>query len=279
MPDAEARAPKRGRPASPHASGSGRGAGARPGTVEREPDRETRRQALREGLGVWAGAFALLLLARYLIGPAVPWVASNLKTVAVLAFLYLPGLVLWRRGEAFADYGLTVRSWRTELKWALGLAALIFPLFALGFFGFVEVLTRLPEPYAAWLAPYRGGFDPALRLPHDFLWLVVTHLFVVALPEEFFYRGYLYARLALGLDEARRGRRLLGVTIGPAFWLTALLFALGHLTEPYPWRLAVFFPALVFGWLRLRTGTVVAATLFHALSNLFIAVLEASFFP
>ena len=242
-------------------------------------DPETRRRLYREGWMVWSAAFALLLVARYLVGPFVPWVASNLKTVAVLAFLYLPGLILWRRGESFSDYGLGTRNWGLELRWSLGLAAVVFPIFGLLFWGFVEVLALIPEPYASWLAPYRGGFDPALRLPNDFLWLTLTHLLVVALPEEFFYRGYLYARFAAGLEEERRGRRILGVTIGPAFWLTTLLFALGHLTEPYPWRLAVFFPALVFGYLRLRTGTVVAATLFHALSNIFIAVLEASFFP
>ncbi len=242
-------------------------------------DPDTRRRSYREAWIVWGVAFALLLLARYLVGPFVPWVASNLKTVAVVAFLYLPGVILWRRGESFSDYGLGTRDWGCELRWSLGLAAVVFPVFALLFWGFVEVLALLPPPYAAWLAPYRGGFDPALRLPNDFLWLVLTHFLVVALPEEFFYRGFLYARFAAGLDEARRARRILGVPIGPAFLLTAVLFAVGHLTEPYPWRLAVFFPALAFGYLRLRTGTIVAATIFHALSNLFIAILEASFFP
>ncbi|MFW6369301.1 MAG: myxosortase family intramembrane protease, partial [Myxococcota bacterium] len=105
-----------------------------------------------------------------------------------------------------------------------------------------------------------------------------VHLLVVALPEEFFYRGWLYARLCEGLDEKGRGRRMLGVVIGPAFWLTAVLFAAGHLTEPYFWRLAVFFPALLFAWLRLRTGGLLAPIVFHALSNVWVVILEASFF-
>ena len=56
--------------------------------------------------------------------------------------------------------------------------------------------------------------------------------------------------------------------------LTCAAFALGHvLTEPNPGRLAVFFPALVFGWLRARTGGVGASIVFHALCNLFASTL------
>jgi len=44
------------------------------------------------------------------------------------------------------------------------------------------------------------------------------------------------------------------------------------------WRLGVFFPALLFGWMRERTGTVAGSALFHAACNLFELFLEASFF-
>jgi membrane protease YdiL (CAAX protease family) len=45
---------------------------------------------------------------------------------------------------------------------------------------------------------------------------------------------------------------------------------LGHVATIHdPGRLAVFFPSLVFGWLRARTGGVGAAIAFHALCNLF----------
>jgi membrane protease YdiL (CAAX protease family) len=43
-----------------------------------------------------------------------------------------------------------------------------------------------------------------------------------------------------------------------------------------PWRLATFFPGLLFGWLRARTGGVVAPAVAHALSNLLLLFLEAS---
>jgi membrane protease YdiL (CAAX protease family) len=39
----------------------------------------------------------------------------------------------------------------------------------------------------------------------------------------------------------------------------------------------VFFPALVFGWMRARTGGIGAAVLFHALCNIFSATLARGY--
>jgi membrane protease YdiL (CAAX protease family) len=88
---------------------------------------------------------------------------------------------------------------------------------------------------------------------------VVDEIFVTALPEEFFYRGWLQARLKRVWPG---GARIAGVVVGPAFLLTAALFRLGppgHL----PGLAACWssFPALLFGWLRERTGTIVGSTL------------------
>jgi membrane protease YdiL (CAAX protease family) len=71
-------------------------------------------------------------------------------------------------------------------------------------------------------------------------------------------------------------RRILGAEIGPGFLATQALFAAGHLVTLQPWRLATFFPGLLFGWLRARTGGVVAPAVAHALSNLLVLFLEAS---
>ena len=60
---------------------------------------------------------------------------------------------------------------------------------------------------------------------------------------------------------------------------SAVLFALGHVLVDFnPQRLAVFFPALVFGWMRARTGSLAAGAMFHALCNLLSDVLHTSFF-
>ena len=144
-----------------------------------------------------------------------------------------------------------------------------------------------------WLSvhPRRGGrsLDPqrlklgpleesAGKIPHRsdrsiawLLWLLLTQLFLVALPEEFFYRGYIQGRL----DGLWRGRvRVLGVEVGWSVVATSVLFALGHyLVDFSPQRLAVFFPSLLFGWLRCASGSIAAATGFHALCNIVVDLL------
>lgn len=111
----------------------------------------------------------------------------------------------------------------------------------------------------------------------SFWWLlnlVLVQLLLVALPEEVFYRGYLQTRLDAVFP---RTRRLFGVEIHPAslFW-TSALFALGHfLVIPHPQRLAVFFPSLLFGWLRAAGGGVAAGVLYHAACNLLVEIAGA----
>lgn len=144
------------------------------------------------------------------------------------------------------------------IGWAVLFCAIVFPPFWYGY--------RL----------YWGPKVPfTFRLPGDPLDEIAAQLLVVALPEEAFFRGYLQS----ALDRAWRPRwRVLGAEIGPGIFVAAAIFAVGHLlTIRHPGRLAVFFPALVFGWLRARTGGVGAPTLFHAACNLFSATLARGY--
>ncbi len=104
----------------------------------------------------------------------------------------------------------------------------------------------------------------------DYLWLLnllLVQILLVALPEEVFYRGYLQTRL-----DSMFGRdvRVLGVMVNPwSLVLTSALFAIGHfLTIPSPARLAVFFPSLLFGWMRRASDGVMAPILYHAACNI-----------
>jgi hypothetical protein len=115
-----------------------------------------------------------------------------------------------------------------------------------------------------------------LRLPPRFALFAAVQLFVVALPEELFYRGFMQTTWAA--TDPARGVRVLGARLGAGFFATQALFALGHLVVLQPWRLGTFFPGLLFGWLRERTGNVAASVLVHALSNILMATLEASFY-
>lgn len=115
-----------------------------------------------------------------------------------------------------------------------------------------------------------------LQLDRSFRWLfdlIMLQLLLVALPEELFYRGYLQTRLD-GL--VGRDRKVFGVDVNvTSVVLTSALFALGHIiTIWHPARLAVFFPSLIFGWMRRATGSILAPLLFHAACNLLVDVLS-----
>jgi membrane protease YdiL (CAAX protease family) len=133
--------------------------------------------------------------------------------------------------------------------------------------------VQVPDGVALTAGAYDGPVEAgggAHRIPlrlRWLLWLALTHTLLIALPEEFFYRGYLQARLHQTLAGAPV-LRLLGFEVTRANLLTSLLFGLAHFVVGWsPWRLAVFFPSLLFGAMRDRSGGVVASTVFHAFCN------------
>lgn len=144
------------------------------------------------------------------------------------------------------------------LLWALGAALVCFPPFVVG--------------WLWWWKPTQAWNAAALpSLGQD----VLGEIAVIALPEEAFFRGYLQSEL----DRAWAPRwKVLGAYVGPGLIVSSALFALGHVaTELRPDRLAVFFPSLLFGWMRARTGGIGAGVLFHAMCNLFAAYIAHSF--
>jgi len=240
----------------------------------------------RQIVSTWTLALALLLAAK-LLSLAEPSgiLGANLAGVGALLFVLLPERRLAALGESWRDCGLpwwgaadrrTWRAWGRGLLAALAVAAPVFPLFAAGFQAFAALLPSLPPGLRALLAPY--ALPPAFRprLPQGFWFQVPVQLLVVALPEELFYRGWMQRAFRLG--GPGRAVRVLGADLGPGFLATQALFALGHLATLQPWRLGTFFPGLLFGWLRERTGGLAAPVILHALSNLFLMLLEASFY-
>jgi membrane protease YdiL (CAAX protease family) len=192
---------------------------------------------------------------------------ANLAGLAALLFILVPDRSLRARGEGWQEYGLpwwgvrdprTWRAWGSGAGEGLAVSLLVLPLFAVALLGGAH-LAGIPAP-----------FEP--RLPPGLALAAVVQLLAVALPEELFYRGWMQT------SWSRKGpsRRVLGAEIGPGFLATQALFAAGHLVTLQPWRLATFFPGLLFGWLRARTGGVVAPAVAHTLSNLLVLFLEAS---
>jgi len=194
---------------------------------------------------------------------------ENVLGFVGLLFLGLPLLVCDRIGRKPAAFGFTSRHWHRGALLALGVMLIITPLFVAGYHLWHGVhLGR--EPIVAW---------ERLRHPEDgtLWWLsfVATQFIVVALPEEFLFRGYIQKRL----DERwTPSWRVLGTTLGPGWLVASALFALVHLSiAPAPHRLLVFFPGLLFGWLRSRSDGIVGPLVAHALSNILIRTV-ASFY-
>jgi membrane protease YdiL (CAAX protease family) len=241
---------------------------------------ERSRADLRTALIAFAIASVAVVLLAWL-GRVVPWLGANLGAAVAIVFLYVPVVVTWRRGEELADYGFTLAPLGRGLGFAAGTLALVLPLFLLGFVWFYEVacatdalsglvpggLCRRFSGWvgATWSSPGWGALEAAF-----------VQVVVVALPEELFFRGFLHELLERALPPRRR---ILGGGVGWALILSSLLFAVSHLTVAVDARrLSVFFPGLLFGWLRSATGSILAGTIVHAASNLFIDALHATFF-
>jgi len=250
-----------------------------------DPERATEASSARTDVVLtWGKAIGVLAAARAL-GAVDPTglLSGNLAAVAALAFVLLPERSLRARGETWAAYGLpwwgaadprTWRAWGRGALRALAVCAVVFPLFALAWWGYATVLPRIAGEVPHLLGPYARAprFEP--RLPGGLVLLALSQILVVALPEEMFYRGWMQTTWARGGPSVR----VLGADIGRGFLATQLLFALGHLVSLQPWRVATFFPGLLFGWVRARTGDLAAPVVVHALANLFLVALEASFY-
>lgn len=241
---------------------------------------------LRDLVATWALAAGLLAAAKLLsLAEPTGLLGANLAGVGALVFILLPDRKIRARGEGWELYGFawwglldgrTWRAWGRGALQALAVAGATFPVFALGFWGLARLLPLLPEEMRQLLAPYGPPGLFRLRLPAGFPLQVALQLLVVALPEELFYRGWLQTSWRRAVPG--RAWRILGADLGPGFLATQALFALGHLATFQPWRLGTFFPGLLFGWLRERSGGLAASVALHALSNLFLRVLEASFY-
>lgn len=230
--------------------------------METEREGGDRAALSREVLYASLGILFLFTLVKHL-GRAIPAFAPHAFTVAAAAQLYVPILLIGRRaGLSYESLGLRRGDLRRDLLLCLALCLItIVPFAVLHHFWQTLVGQRVLWP----------------RWPHGIGTKLLTQIFLVALPEELFFRGYLQRRMEL-LWPARR--RLFGVPFGRAIVLASAVFALGHFLGEYrPDRLGPFFPALVFGLLRTRTNSLVAPILYHAFCNVLSDALFVSYKP
>ncbi len=175
-------------------------------------------------------------------------VTPALRALAWIAPAYL---VLARRGrDPLLDHAVLTPI--RGLVPAAALSLLVLGLYVLGF----AALQRHEGRVAHFLGALNGS---------DLVLLALQQAVLVALHEEYFFRGVLQP--SLDRPEGPQ-RRLLGAPFGRGALLAAALFALCHLiARPEPAMLLRFFPALWFAWLRARTGSIVPGVIAHALAN------------
>ncbi len=214
--------------------------------------------------------------------------------LALVPFLFIYGPVLLCRLRGVDSYGyrLWVPAFRDHRAWweaialnarilAVGLVPwlLVYHLYQSVLFGHRPALRNLVRyareaETAPWLGDLLGsGAAPWGMVVAHLLVLVAYHLFFVAIPEEFFYRGYVQTRL----NELLPRRFLVaGIPFGHGLWIAALFFAFGHsLVEVQWWHFATFFPGLIFGLLRERSSAVITGAFFHAACNVIVHVQDA----
>ena len=192
----------------------------------------------------------------------VPAVAREyVYSVVLAAMVYLPVLRGERRGRRLREYGIHLKSWKGDCLYALMWMLIVYPFFILGNH-FWQTLVMGHSLHAAL-----PDQNPA--------WLFIEQTLFIALPEEFFYRGWMQTVFTRRWPA---GTKIFGADFGRAIWITSALFTIGHLAAiPHPFRLAVFFPSLLFGWLRAKRGSLVSPILFHGTSNVLMAFLSASY--
>ncbi len=180
----------------------------------------------------------------------------DLGIVVAALFLYTPVAVLLIKKQPPSLYGIRGKGMARSLARALLLAAIVFPLYAVGFSLYMKHFYNL-------VLTFRPAWPAGTGRP---LGLALNGLLMVAIPEEVFYRGYMQSETG-----RRDGRKIsvLGARLGMSALITNALFAAGHLIViPNVLRLAVFFPGIAFSWLRERDDNIAGPVVFHWLSNM-----------
>ena len=225
---------------------------------------ESQRAVFKELALLWLGT---LLLIRLIVEAQVSLGAPDWILAAVpLLFIYAPVLWCRHRGADSWSYHLSIPSFRDRVAWRevlrtnLWLLVIVGPAFLVGYHFYQTLLF---------------GHAPGHGIPGEFATLVAYQLFFVAIPEEFFYRGYFQTRLN---EVFPRKFIIFGVPMGWGSVYASLFFAFGHTVVLFQWwHFATYFPGMVFAWLREKTSGVTSGAVFHAVCNIAVISLDTHY--
>lgn len=260
------------------------------------------RAGAREAIAASLALIALLTVGKSLMGLA-SFGPDLVFTLAAAFQLYVPLWLIQRRGEAPESYGIHVhgallgpvaalrarlvraaRRRRRRLPRGIARALAHYGRHArldgrglarsIGLAILASLVTFPPfvVGHAIWQEHIvRRAADFTWRLPPDLVEIALQNTFLVALPEELFYRGFVEKRL----DRLMPTRfSLFLIPLSRTVFLASALFAVGHFVGEWNLaRLGPFFPAFMFSALARRGGSITGAVLYHGLSNAFSAAL------
>lgn len=208
---------------------------------------------------------------------------SALYPTVILIGAFAPALACfvvrkWVTREGFADAGLN------SGKWPYYLWALLIPL-ALAF-AIAALASHLGQPAPDYALAHAPVLLPGAAAPRSLpiVIAVLTLYTIVTTPilwgEEFGWRGYLQLRLFAS-------RPLLAAIATGLIWGVwhYPLLMLGTELPGHPQAVLVIFPvytvllSIVFGWLRLRSGSIWPSSLSHSAINHLRSPLIALLFP
>ena len=213
---------------------------------------------LAEAAGLTVAALTVTVIVTNL---ETPFFENYAALITAACWLYLPIIILSARRESLEPFALNRLVLLSSLFWAAMWILLTFPPFYLAW---------------GWGEAHFFGYHWRFRIPDEILQVIVFQFLAIAIPEELFFRGYLQGRLN---QIFGRPWRLWGTSIGPGLFIAAVVFSLCHLFIEANWlRLAVFFPAMLMGWMREKNNSIIAPVIFHALSNISFVVAQAGLY-
>lgn len=187
-------------------------------------------------LPILLSLFVLILAWNFSVGGFFLWI---LKDTAILSAIPLLSLFLFKISPA--EVGLSLKTWRLSVKYAA--ASLIFAL-PIMYYG-----ATLPEFRA-----YYPLWPPAADGARNFL-LYQAAIGILMFNNEFFFRGYLLFNL-----KKAAGKNL-------AILLHAILYMLVHIGKPPLEVPYSFFAGLLFGFLAIKTRSILPGFLIHFLGS------------
>ncbi len=168
--------------------------------------------------------------------------------------IFLPFMALKLRKKSFKNIGLYPLNTNTSFKYLFYVSLVFLPLAFIFFFA----LNNLNLMHF-----------PTISINNNVFSWISYQLFYVAVSEEIFFRGYLIRTFQNFLKSYRLNGRFNNYT---CIFLSSLIFGIFHIfIAENAYSFLTFFPALIFGWLFIRTKSLVAPILFHGICNIFFA--------